>query len=270
MILEPEKTIKGIVNVLAITALSLFLYSCTNDIEQLDISQENCESVFTQQIKYKGVLYTSEVRIDKDGNFTYLNRQFEQVMEEIDSNPSAQMLILDDTTLYYYDETDVLENNIYDDIISMNDENVIENSTRATGFENMKDEYLGFGALYDNDNFKGTKIEHGLTDYLFSYNIPNLKHYGLNDKVTSIAVCYNGPDPIICTVLTIWEDSYYNNGDDNRSKHRISIIASKSNPRVTCPDLKKIKKIGSSKSWNDCITSFSLHFGYIDRFLKDY
>lgn len=28
--------------------------------------------------------------------------------------------------------------------------------------------------------------------------------------------------------------------------------------------------IGSSKSWNDCISSFSMHFGYIDRLLKDY
>ena len=92
----------------------------------------------------------------------------------------------------------------------------------------------------------------------------------LNGKVSSLAVAYNGDNAEICAVLTVWEDSYFNFGDYDRTKHRISFIASKATPHISWPSLKKIKCMGSSNSWNDRISSFSFHFGYYGRGLKDY
>lgn len=192
-------------------------------------------------------------------------------MKEIDIDSSIQMVIMDDSTIHYYDSEDINNNLPYEDIQSLSINNSASFlSTRADGFEYQENEDLGYMAIYDNDHFAGKMHYKGLTNFHFTYNIPSLKPMGLNDKITSIAIGYNGNDPIVCTVLTIWDDTDYNHGDDNRNKHRISIVASQNSPKVSLPDLKQIKKIGSSKSWNDCISCFSLHFGYIDRFLLDY
>ena len=236
---------------------------------EITIIQESASGstkCFEMKAKYKGITYVTSAELDENGNFIFHNEEYEKIMDEIDSNPSSQMVILDDSTIYYYDQNDILSGNIYSDIQSLqqcdNDNSVL--STRADGFENIADEDLGYMALYDNDHFKGKMHYRGLANFHFTYNIPNIKPLDLNDKITSIAVGYQGSDPIVCTVLTVWDDTDYNFGDDDRNKHRISIIASQNSPRVSCPDLKKIKKIGSSKSWNDCISCFSLHFGYID------
>lgn len=260
-------------NVLINLFIALIILSgCSVDNEPFDKSNAESELSFTLKAKYKDGWYVSETTIDKNGDYVYSNKDYEMLMNEIDMNPTAQMVLFNDSTIYYYDDEDIKNNQPFSDIQSFDDmrDNDDFYSTRATGFENFDEEYLGFFALYDNDNFGGKMKSAGLTNFHFTYNLPNLKPHGLNDNITSIALCYNGDDPIVCNVLTIWEDTDYNNGDENRSKHRISIIASMTNPRVTCPDLKKIKKIGSSKSWNDCISSFSMHFGYIDRLLKDY
>lgn len=227
---------------------------------------------FVLTAKYKGSIYTTTAQHDSDGNFVFFNEAYKKLMDEIDSNPSAQMAILNDSTVYYYDDDDILSNAIYSDIQSIMPSKYPNRnlSTRANGFENIGSDDLGYMALYDNDNFNGKMFNYGLTNFHFTCNLQDLKIFGLNDKITSIAIAYNGDDPIVCTVLTIWEDTDYNFKDNDRKKHRISLIASQNSRRVTCPDLKKIKKIGSSKSWNDCISSVSLHFGYIDRLLKDY
>lgn len=97
-----------------------------------------------------------------------------------------------------------------------------------------------------------------------------MSNKNLNDKVSSLAVSYNGTNKDVCAVLTIWEDSDYNNGDNDRTKHRISVIATYDQRKVMYPDLKKIKCIGSSNSWNDRISSLSFHFGYVDSQWKNY
>lgn len=253
------------------------IHACSDPINHIlpygdiEITQNTSNQSFALKARYKGRDYFTIAEIDHEGNFLYQNEEYAQLMKEIDIDPSIQMVIMDDSTIHYYDSEDITNNLPYEDIRSLSINNSASFlSTRADGFEYQESEDLGFMAIYDNDHFAGKMHYKGLTNFHFTYNIPSLKPMDLNDKITSIAVGYNGDDPIVCTVLTIWDDTDYNHGDDNRKKHRISIVASQNSPRVSLPDLKQIKKIGSSKSWNDCISCFSLHFGYTDRFLLDY
>lgn len=227
---------------------------------------------FSLKAKYKDCIYTTDAEINYEGDFIFFNQEYANLMRTIDNDPSIQIVLLDNNTIYYYDNQDIKENKPYLDAIAVKEEEEKQcpSDTRATGFEAFDSSYLGYVALYEHADFSGTKLDKGLTNFEFTWNLPNLKHYEMNDKISSIAVAFNDLSPLVCTVLTIWDDADYNFGDRNRKKHRISIIASKFNPRVTCENLKKIKKIGSSKSWNDCMSSISLHFGYLDSLLLDY
>ncbi len=224
---------------------------------------------FVVKARYKSRIYESEAVVNDDGSVEYSNPEYTQLMQQLDALSVVHTVVIDSNCMSYYDEEDIECNRLYNDIMNFNS---AENSilTRATGFENHTDSDLGYFAIFDNDHFKGTSLIKGLSDFHFTYNIPSLKPYNLNDKVTSIAIGYYGTDPIVCSVLTIWDDTDYNHGDNNRSKHRISLMATQSSRQVSIPDLKKYKKIGSSKSWNDCISSISCHFGYIDRQLLNY
>ena len=97
-----------------------------------------------------------------------------------------------------------------------------------------------------------------------------MKGVGLNDKVSSLAVAYYAPLRDYCFVLTVWEDKNYNHGDSDRTKHRISFIANSDNPRTCVGNLKTVPCGNSSKSWNDRISSISMHFGNDGIDLKDY
>jgi hypothetical protein len=238
------------------------------EIIQLPASSEADTTLesFSLRARYKGKVYSTEASIDDDGDYVYENPEYKALMDRIDADPSAQMLIMDDETICYYDNEDIADNRPYEDICALSP----TPATRATGFEAITSTDMAFVGLFDNDHFGGSNVTHGLPQYDYTWNIPTMNWYSLNDKITSIALGYNGKDALVCSVLTIWDDSNYNHGDNNRSKHRISIVASKNSPRVSVADLKKVKKIGSSKSWNDCISSISLHFGYTDRLLRDY
>ena len=241
----------------------------------VDLTQQSFSTTtysFFSKAKYKGRIYTSDAKTTVSGDIIYFDPEYACLMEKIDTMENITMMIMEDSTIFYYDKEDMKANKPYEDIISLDNsvEQYFGAATRADGFEYDDPTYLGYIAIFDNDHFKGSKITKGLTNFHLSYSLQDLKQYSMNDKVTSIAVSYNSQDPLVCSVLTIWEDTNYNYGDDNRSKHRISIIASKNSPKTAIPDLKKIKRIGSSKSWNDCISSISFHFGYIDRLLLDY
>ncbi len=240
-------------------------YGAYVEIIQLPIEEE--PETFSLKAQYKGREYQTEASLDEEGNLIFANPEYTELMQTIDATPGMEMMVLDSETFYYYDADDINNNMPYHDIMALKPG---AQTTRATGFEDFEYDHLGYVALYDNDHFEGKHISKGLDNFHFTWNLPNLKEYDMNDKVTSIAAVFNSDDPLVCTVLTIWDDSDYNYGDKYRSKHRISIVACSQAPFVAVEDLKKVKKIGSSKSWNDCISSISFHFGYIDRLLLDY
>lgn len=223
------------------------------------------------KIKYKGSYYISDVFIDDNGEYVYLDNEFNSVMNKINADTSIQMLIMENGSVNYYDSNDINNNLPYFDILSLQPMEYASSLTRANnGFENYNFDDLGYFGIFEHENFTGQNITKSFKTFDFTYNLPQLKNLNMNDKISSIALAYNGKNPIVCSVLTIWDDHDFNYGDENRSKHRISIVASINNPLTSISNLKTIKKINSSKSWNDCISSCSFHFGYADRLLKDY
>ncbi|MDE6695282.1 MAG: hypothetical protein K2K25_00220 [Muribaculaceae bacterium] len=224
---------------------------------------------FSLRAKYKGKVYTTEAQIDNNGKYTFFDPEYDHLMNYLDAQEDVNMLILDSNTIYYYDKEDIISQKPYEDAMSISEDMIM--TTRATGFEDFdSSSCLGYMGLYQHENFQGEKYTKGLRDFHITWNLSNLKYFSMNDKISSIALAYNDDNPRVCTVLTIWDDIDFNYGDDYRSKHRISFVASKYASRLICENLKKIKKIGSSSSWNDCISSISLHFGYLDSLLLDY
>lgn len=246
--------------------LAIQLFSSCVDTPETEIPTDDTLESTELKAVFKNQVYITQVCEDSKGNRTYSNPEFLDLMNVVDGMPDIEMLILADNTIYYYDQEDIKGNRPFDDVKSFKS----SYNTRSSGFEDFDPSCLGFMALYDKDNFGGSHLSKGLSNFHFTWNLPDLKNYGMNDKITSIALAYNHTDPLICAVLTIWDDTDYNHGDKNRSKHRISVVSSKNSPRVCLNNLNAIKKIGSSKSWNDCISSISFHFGYTDRLLFDY
>lgn len=129
---------------------------------------------------------------------------------------------------------------------------------------------LGFVQMYDDKNFSDTSIYCNLYEYNKCYDVVLMKNLGLNDKISSLALTYQGDDPEICSVLTVWEDSYFNHGDKIRAKHKVNFVASYNYRLMFQFDLRGIPCLGSSKSWNDRISSCSFHFGYYGSYPKEH
>lgn len=236
---------------------------------------------FEMTIRYHGEIHTSSVHFNENEEYVYHDSEFASLMNYLTDNPNINMLVVDDKIVDYFDIDDPIGNEIFKKLDSVPDEGLIPKSsnhfwnnfqwTRATGFEGMKEGCLSYFAVFDNDSFKGTtKITTEVTNFYNMYNLPNLKNYSINDKITSLAVGYFGEEPNVCSVLTLWEDTDYNHGDLNRSKHRISFVASYYNRMISRPNLKDIKCLNSSSSWNDKASALSCHFGYYDTKLADY
>lgn len=113
--------------------------------------------------------------------------------------------------------------------------------------------------LWDDTNFKDTYREFHIKDYYTSHDIRILKDYGLNDKVSSLKIHNKLTNYSLIAIVTVWEDSNFNHGDHDRTKHRMNFYAN-SNGIGSYGNLKKIPCGGSS--WNDRISSFSFHIGY--------
>lgn len=151
------------------------------------------------------------------------------------------------------------------------DKKLVVSDTRADNpFSSWDKNASGYCALFDDTDFKDTSRHMNLYNFDDYVDINSLQSIGLNDKVSSLVVGYKGNNPNVCTVLTVWEDTDYNHGDKGRRKHRISFIASMRTPYLKIPNLKTVMCTGSSASWNDRISSMSLHFGYVDSSLINY
>lgn len=124
--------------------------------------------------------------------------------------------------------------------------------------------------MFDDTNFKDTHIARNINTVHTRDESDYMKNIGLNDKVSSLAVGYFGDAQDMCSVLTVWEDSYFNYGDVDRQKHRISFVADSNNRKVSRNNLKNIMCLNSGKNWNDRISSYSFNMGIFNTHLKDY
>lgn len=90
---------------------------------------------FSLKAKFKDKIYTTEAEIDAEGNYIFHNPEYAQLMKDIDEMPDVNMVLLDNSTIYYYDREDILDNKPYYDAIAVNEG--AQPTTRATGFEDF-------------------------------------------------------------------------------------------------------------------------------------
>jgi hypothetical protein len=233
---------------------------------------------FMMKIRYKNTLYSTTAHLNMNEEIEYQDPIFSRVMEEIDGLKNVEAIVLEDDIVDYFDMDD---NNTSKAIAKIRQR--IDSATRCgirddvfttraakDGYRFETSDALGYFAMFDDSGFDDTYVFKNLKDLNEVADESYMRNIGLNDKVSSLAVSYNGTNPEVCAVLTIWEDSYYNYGDNDRTKHRISIVATKDNPKVSISKLKSVKCINSLSTWNDRISSYSFAFGNYDSHLKDY
>lgn len=232
---------------------------------------------FEMKVRYKGKVRSSMAHIDDDGKIVMEDVGFKEFMENLESRDGIEAVVMDDEIIDYFDDSDVAVKpalaalrTAIDESMSVNVRADLGTTRGKDAFRYMADYAAGYFAVFDDTGFSDTNMYRNLSDFMESFDNGYLRGNGLNDKISSLAVAYKGTDKDVCAVLTVWEDSYYNNGDDNRTKHRLSFVASYYTPMVSRDNLKRIKCINSSNSWNDRISSLSFHFGHYNTNLKDY
>lgn len=232
---------------------------------------------FEMKIRFKGKEYSTMARLNIEEEIVMENPEFLETINRIEAIENIEAIVQEDGIVDYFDASDMALKpalaRLRQSIDTSTRCNILplEAPTRTKdAFRFMTENALGYYALFDDHDFTDTYYGSSLTDFNEVKDIDNMKDIYLNDKVSSLAIAYNGDNPNICSVLTIWEDTYFNHGDDTQSKHRITLVASKNFPRLQWSNLKTMKCIGSSKTWNDRISSFSFHFGYYGYGLKDY
>lgn len=227
------------------------------------------------KFRYKGKLYSSQATINADSCLVYTDESVGRLQDSISSLPGIRAIVFEDNTIDYYDHKDQaatqqVKRAMQRAIPTLQNGNRVKRKSYHDPLRYLDRNSKGGFAIFDDDNFHDTDFHYNLYDYFGAYDNTFIKSLGLNDKVSSLAVSYLGSEENVVAVLTVWEDSSYNNGDINRSKHRISFVATYRNPHI-CPDnLNALPLNGSRKTWNDRISSLSFHFGNIDRVLLDY
>lgn len=232
---------------------------------------------FTMNIRYKGQMYSTTAQLNLNEEVVYSNPEFGRVMDEIDGLKDVEAMVLEDNIIDYFDLSDSKTraavakiNRKVDAATRCNLRTSFPLTRAADAFRFDSPSSLGYFAMFDDSGFSDTNVYACLNSLFEVDDQKYMRDINLNDKVSSLAVAYKGTNPEVCAVLTIWEDSDYNHGDDDRTKHRISIIATKDNPRVSVETLKSIKCINSRNTWNDRISSYSFAFGNYDSHLKNY
>lgn len=223
-------------------------------------------------INYKGKTYQSSF-IQSDPA-TFMDEETAALVESFKGRGDLISVYVGDV-LYVYDQEDISQRPALKKITEKPKENrevQLTTFTRALGDElnNMEPGALGFCALFDNHSYAGKCIYKNLDHFKKYYDEFRMDNVGLGDKVSSLVVAYKGDDPDVCSVLTVWEDSNFNYGDKDRTKHRMSFIATKEHPVSPCAYLTAIQCIGSSNSWNDRISSISFYFGNFGTYWKNY
>lgn len=248
-------------------------------ISQLPEEKEDDNAPFEVQVRYKGKLYSSIATLDDNDELVYESMELDSLMESLMNRKDLYVVVTESGIMSIFDSGDAEALDAITDMrtcvapgtpFGVIAPDIRSRRSEHTGFELMEASSLGFCGLFDDEGFWDTYVYKNLMNYDEIYDIINLKGFNLNDKVTSLSVAYNGTNEDVCAVLTVWEDTYFNFEDYDRTKHRVSFIATYNNRKVTWKNLKTLQCINSHNSWNDRISSFSFHFGYYNNYWKDY
>ena len=233
---------------------------------------------FEVRVRYKGEIRTSMATLDEEGLLEYEDKNFATFMDGLSQRNDIEAVVRENGVIDYYDSQDVEAVAAIRKMMQpAKQSSSVEPrwssfATRgdANAFRFMASGALAYAAMYDDKGYKDTYFYRNFTDLTDYYDQQDMKNIGLNDKTTSLAVAYNGSDSTLCAVLTVWEDTDYNSGDNNRTKHRMSFVASYHNPQMGWRNLKNIPCLTGRDTWNDRISSISFHFGYYGHYLRNY
>lgn len=233
----------------------------------------------TTKIRYKKHTYESAVSEDENGNMVYEDAQTAELMASLANRDDIETVVIGDM-VYLFDSEDMKSDKKLRKLLrgeapirseASGNTGVGTYASEGSAFANMNASDKGFAILFDDKYYTDTRFWGNFgSDYDTFLDVPDMEEVGLNDKVSSLAVSYEGSSSDICFVLTVWEDKNYNNGDNDRTKHRVSFIATSENRRTCVGNLKNVPCINSSNSWNDRISSISMHYGNTGINLKDY
>ena len=233
----------------------------------------------TTKIRYKKQTYESAVSEDENGNMVYEDAQTAKLMASLANRDDIETVVIGDM-IYLFDSEDMKSDKKLRKLLRgeaptrsevTGNTGVGTYASEGSAFANMNAADDGFAILFDDKYYTDTRFWGNFNEDYFSFlDIPDMETVGLNDKVSSLAVAYEGSSSDICFVLTVWEDKSYNHGDNDRTKHRVSFIATSQNRRTCVGNLKNVPCMHSSNSWNDRISSISMHYGNTGINLKDY
>lgn len=226
------------------------------------------------RIRVDNKVYSSEYELDADGSYHYSDDEFASIIGSLQANDDIEMVIIENGIVDYVDmnrpDLDEYLTSLARNAGSNANSDDVTRSDAPDAFRYMTATDLGYFAIFDDAQYQGKDRHSGLDNYCYAYTLQNLKIWGMNDIVSSLAVGYNGTRQDLCAILTVWDDADFNYGDTNRSKHRMSVIASYWNRRVSIDNLKNVKCKNSSASWNDRMSCISGHFGYWGKSMLDY
>ena len=233
----------------------------------------------TTKIRYKKHTYESAVSEDENGNMVYEDAQTAELMASLANRDDIETVVIGDM-IYLFDSEDMKSDKKLRKLLRgeaptrsevTGNTGVGTYASEGSAFANMNAADDGFAILFDDKYYTDTRFWGNFNEDYFSFlDIPDMETVGLNDKVSSLAVAYEGSSSDICFVLTVWEAKSYNPGDNDRTKHRVSFIATSQNRRTCVGNLKNVPCMHSSNSWNDRISSISMHYGNTGINLKDY
>ncbi len=230
------------------------------------------------KIRYKGKVYSSMAHLDTEGNAVYENPELIQKLEELGKRDDVETFVMGDDGIVDYFDSDDFESQPalkkmlqpIDDKESVGVFPMAQTRGYSGMFPNCDDNALGYVEMFDDNNFKDTSIFQNIYEPFKCFDVVKMEDRGLNDKISSLVLTYHGNDPDICAVLTVWEDSFFNNNDEDRNRHKINFVASYNRRLAYIVDLKSVPCLNSSNTWNDRISSCSFHFGHYGIYPKEY
>ena len=268
MIVELQPNDTGLYRQLTIEAgmqIDGILYVGRIEIVQNPLEEKESYNI---EAMYHGRKYSTLVNINEYGEMSYENVDFSDLISFLDQKKGVETVIEPDGIIHFYDseemETSPKLKAIFHPEGLPQSYSVLGGGflTRGDAFAGLDSSKPGGMAVYDDNNFSDRAIKFNLNGFESIYAIDDLSGYGMNDKISSVAVTYNATDETVCSVLTMWDDDHYNHADVDGNKHRITFIANKDNRQMSWNNLKSIPYLGGGGNWNDKASSLVFHAGY--------
>lgn len=230
---------------------SLCFIACNSNLEPINgdefsnkmftktVSMESDITTGTLEFLYKGVYYTSSYLSVNDSIIEILDPNTKEVMDYLATQPNA-------TTYLHKDTIEFLDNHTDFDLDNQKKRQIVTRTPTWTAQF----------TIFDDVDYKDRSFDSPYLDsepgHDFYFQIPNLKHYknpwtnkeiNFNDKISSMKLKGLG------VRYLFWEDDTYSG--------RV-LIVDMDETEIRFPNLKKIQVAGSSKSWNDRISSMEI------------